>query len=97
MRIKKLPHVKKPCKDCPFRTDCLEGWIQRIDEILKADSFVCHKNTRLQCAGHMLIKGSDNIFVRLAGQMGIELLLTGRELVFATQRDCVDHHIRRKT
>lgn len=22
----RLPAMTKPCKDCPFRTDCLKGW-----------------------------------------------------------------------
>jgi len=88
----KLPHVRKPCKDCPFRTDCMKGWLNRMPEILAEDSFVCHKNTKLQCAGHMLIKGSANAFVRLAGRMRIDLPLSGRELVFETEQDCISHH-----
>lgn len=88
----KLPHVRKPCKDCPFRTDCLKGWLNRMPEILDADSFVCHKNTKLQCAGHMLIKGGANAFVRLAGRLRIDLPLRGRELVFETEQDCIAHH-----
>lgn len=88
----KLPHVRKPCKDCPFRKDCMKGWLNRMPEILEADSFVCHKNTDLQCAGHMLLKGEANAFVRLAGRFGFILPLKGRELVFDTEKDCIDHH-----
>lgn len=53
----KLPHIKKPCRDCPFRKDTLKGWLgeERIREIITADSFVCHKKTDMQCAGHMLV------------------------------------------
>lgn len=44
--------LKAPCKDCPFRTDCIKGWLgeNRAAEI--ADSlidnqktFPCHKTT----------------------------------------------------
>ena len=92
-----LPNVKKPCKDCPFRKDSLEGWLgrDRMTEILDDDTFVCHKTLegiRLQCAGHMLINGNDNGFVRLAGRLGIDLELSGRELVFDTRQACIDHH-----
>ncbi len=89
-----LPHVKLPCANCPFRKDTLKGWLgkQRMTEILAAESFVCHKKTHLQCAGHMLIKGNENIFVRTAEQMGIELTLSGREQVFDTQEQCIEHH-----
>lgn len=90
----RLPHIKTPCRDCPFRKDTLKGWLgeSRMKEILAADSFVCHKKTTMQCAGHMLINGLDNGFVRLAERMGIELDLKGRELVFDTQSECVEHH-----
>lgn len=89
-----LPNVKKPCKDCPFRKDSLKGWLgkERMTQILEADSFVCHKKTDLQCAGHMLINGNANGFVRLANHMGIEVQLSGEELVFDSQQDCIEHH-----
>lgn len=93
----KLPNTKKPCKDCPFRKDSLKGWLgsERMAEILDQGSFVCHKTlhtTRLQCAGHMLIKGDENQFFALADRLGIELELSGRELVFDNDQDCIDHH-----
>lgn len=90
----KLPHISRPCRDCPFRKDTLQGWlgVERMSEILASDSFVCHKKPDKQCAGHMLIKGNDNAFVRLATGLGIKLDLTGRELVFDTERDCIEHH-----
>ena len=54
--MRSLPHVKKPCKDCPFRKDSLQGWLvkERMAKILEQQSFVCHKKHDLQCAGHML-------------------------------------------
>ncbi len=90
----KLPHVKKPCKDCPFRKDSLKGWLgkDRMTQILRAESFVCHKKTDLQCAGHMLIKSQDNSFVRLSKQLGIKLKLLGKELVFDSKESCIKHH-----
>jgi len=90
----KMPHMNKPCKDCPFRTDCMKGWLmrERIEQILGDDSFVCHKNTKMQCAGHMLIKGQDNIYVCLAGRLKIKLKLRGKELIFQTEKACIDHH-----
>ena len=80
----KTPIVKKPCKDCPFRKDTLKGWLgeDRMTEFLNADSFICHKTTggtlrdRKQCAGHMLMKGHENAFVRHAARMNDCLLYT---------------------
>lgn len=71
----KLPNIKSPCKDCPMRKDSLRGWLgkERMQEIMQSDSFVCHKDTSKQCAGHMLIKGNENVFVATAKSMSIEL------------------------
>lgn len=90
----KLPHIKTPCRDCPFRKDALKGWLgeQRVAELLAADSFVCHKRTDMQCAGHMLINGKDNAFVRVASVLNIALDLSGREQVFASKAACIEHH-----
>lgn len=90
----KLPHIKKPCKECPFRTTSLKGWLgeRGIKNILKQGSFVCHKRTDMQCAGHMLLRGQDNDFVQLADRLDIPLDLSGRELVFADEDACIEHH-----
>lgn len=89
-----LPNVKKPCGDCPFRKDTLNGWLgaERMTEILDQQSFVCHKKNHLQCAGHMLMKGESNSFVRLAGRLNIKLDLSGKDLVFDSNEECIDHH-----
>lgn len=88
-----LPNVKKPCSNCPFRKDSLKGWLgSRMEDYVSAQSFVCHKKTTLQCAGHMLLNGTDNGFVRLANRLGLEIQLSGRELVFDTRDDCIAHH-----
>ena len=90
----KLPNCKKPCNNCPFKKDTQKGWLgkQRITEILSEDSFVCHKKSDLQCAGHMLIKGQENSFVRTANRMGLDTGLKGAELVFDSKEQCIKHH-----
>jgi len=87
-------YYKKPCKDCPFKKDTLKGWLgkNRMTEILAISYFVCHKNTHLQCAGHMLINDNKNDFVELANRMGINLNLTGSALVFESKQACIEHH-----
>ncbi len=93
----KLPYMNAPCADCPFRKDSLDGWLgeKRMTGILQSDSFVCHKTThkemddRRQCAGHMIIKGDNNHFVRLANRLRIPLDLRGKDLIFESERDCI--------
>lgn len=95
-----LPNMKKPCANCPFRKDTIAGWLgtERMTEILNSGSFVCHKTIRnkaadrKQCAGHMLMRGSANAFVREAEGRGILLVLEGQELVFETEKECIEHH-----
>lgn len=89
-----LPHQRKPCANCPFRTDCLKGWLgeDRMIGILEAESFICHKKNNLQCAGHMLLNGQHNGFVRLTTRLHIDLKLTGKELVFDSKEACIAHH-----
>tara|TARA_Y100000588_G_scaffold99838_1_gene108464 strand:- start:2273 stop:2581 length:309 start_codon:yes stop_codon:yes gene_type:complete len=100
--MKGLPNQKRPCANCPFRKDSLKGWLgaERMESILNQRRFACHKTlhngvkNRKQCAGHMLIKGKDNEFVELAHRMGMveEMDLSGEELIFATERELIDHH-----
>ncbi len=92
-----LPNAKKPCDGkikCPFRTDCLSGWIgeERIKEIIDGESFVCHKNHNLQCAGHLILKKEKNVFYQMAKRMGVNLNLKGFGLVFKTEQECINHH-----
>ena len=92
----KLPHKKRPCRNCPFKKNTLKGWLgrERMAGIVNGDGFPCHKHKapRQQCAGHMLLLGSGNAFVALAENMGIQLELTGRESVFKSTVDCIEHH-----
>jgi len=46
----------------------------------------------MQCAGHMLINDERNEFVRLAKRLNIPLDLSGRDLVFDTRVQCIEHH-----
>lgn len=86
--------MKTPCQDCPFRKDTLKGWLgaERMAEILAADSFVCHKKIDMQCAGHMLINGQNNAFVRLAARLRLPLNVGGADKVFASAAACIEHH-----
>lgn len=90
----KLPNMKRPCANCPFRKDTQKGWLgsERMAQILAADSFVCHKKTDMQCAGHMLVNGLENGFVRLAHDMRIGLDLAGADLVFESKEALIAHH-----
>jgi len=92
--LRKLPYMNKPCRDCPFRKDCLKGWLGRIrmQEILAQHSFVCHKDNKLQCAGHMILRGDFNMFVSLARALKYVIHLTGHNLVFDIIKQCEDHH-----
>lgn len=95
MSTEKLPHIKKPCKDCPFRKDTLKGWLgeDATRDILRQSSFVCHKKRDHQCAGHMLLV-EHNAFAQIASRMGYTLALSGREQVFDSPEDCIAHHSR---
>jgi hypothetical protein len=94
MSKSELPYKKKPCNNCPFRKDSLPGWLgeERMREILSTKSFVCHKNTNYQCAGHMIINGEQNDFVKLAARLNVSLNLSGEELVFNDHNHCIEHH-----
>nr|CQB46710.1 hypothetical protein [Vibrio cholerae] len=40
----------------------------------------------------MLINGQDNDFVRLASRLGMEIELSGEELIFESREACIGHH-----
>ena len=98
-------YVKRPCKNCPLTKSCTPNWLgeERITEILESDNFVCHETTGVagnnpkitkQCAGHLIINKSSNIFYRLAEFYKIDLELAGSERVFDNYEDCIKHHKR---
>lgn len=96
----RLPNMNRPCANCPFRKDAPAGWLgrERMEEIVAAPSFVCHKTinkgakNRMQCAGHMLLMQDNNQFFNIAKRLGIDLNLSGGDLVFTTPEACVEHH-----
>lgn len=93
-------YIKTPCKDCPFTKTSKKWWLwgKRMKEILAADSFTCHKTwetwkwERKQCAWHMIIKWSWNMFYRLAKMCKIDLWLFWQERVFNSEKECILHH-----
>jgi len=99
-----LPIMKKPCKNCPFRKDSLQGWLgkDRATEIAKTDTFVCHKSVdyeneknksnRLQCAGFMLMRKEESSAVRFAKMLHLDLQLSGDDLVFENESEFINHH-----
>lgn len=68
-----------------------------MTEILAAPSFVCHKTLgrsqrKLQCAGHMILRGKKNAFVAAAAALSEKITLTGRHLVFESEDAAIKHH-----
>jgi len=99
-----LPVMKKPCKNCPFRKDSLQGWLgkERATEIAQTDTFVCHKTVdyseenkmeqRKQCAGFMLMQKEKSSAVRFAKILRLDLQLSGDDLVFENEKQFINHH-----
>lgn len=93
-------YMKSPCAQCPFRKETLKGWLgkERMKEITQSESFVCHKTSqgamsdRKQCAGHMILMGESNEFVRVAKAFQFDLQLQNQGLVFDSPEDCINHH-----
>lgn len=94
----KTPNMKAPCANCPFKKTSLKDWIgrARMSQILSTDSFTCHKDRDKQCAGHMLVLGNDSAYVRLASAMKISLGLKGKDEVFKTKEECIEHHTKHR-
>ena len=95
--ITDLPYAKAPCGNCPFRKSSLKGWLgeERAKEIAESDSFVCHKNTSLQCAGHMVVCKNNNTFVQLAERMfKEEIPIKNKEVLFEDRESFIHHHKR---
>lgn len=69
--------LRRPCANCPFRTDCMEGWLQRgrAQEIANSITheqapFQCHETTEVggaepgheeHCAGALILLEKSNI------------------------------------
>lgn len=97
---KQVPCRRTPCANCPFRKDCLKGWLgeRRAQEIANSDSFVCHKNTQLQCAGHMILLENGNTFWRMMQIFNIQIIFDQekRSLIFDTVKEFINHHKTKK-
>lgn len=61
-------NLKKPCSNCPFRKDCMKGWLGKertediVNTILNDGTFACHKTTEVKdekeyshCAGALIL------------------------------------------
>lgn len=85
-------YMKSPCGQCPFRKDCLKGWLgaERAEEIANETSFVCHKDHSRQCSGSMQLNPM-NTFAQIGERMGL-VELKGREKIFDTKQDMINHH-----
>lgn len=95
---KHLPYYRvKCCGNCPFKKDTMKGWLgrSRAKEIVEAESFVCHKNTDIQCVGHIMVAKGRNIFRRLL-EMEPELIKDlkdkNEKLVFNNPQKFIEHH-----
>lgn len=53
---------------------------------MKVHLFAIKKHDK-QYAGHMLINGEENGFVRLANILNLPIELSGRELIFAAKKE----------
>lgn len=76
-----LKHPKRPCAECPWRTDVETGRFPPERFVALANTaydmsvtlFQCHKSTDdepLVCAGFLLVGADHNLSVRMAGSSG---------------------------
>lgn len=69
-----------------------------MQEILEADSFVCHKTAigthqqKRQCAGHIYLKEKSNIFYRMALMIGIKIEIKNSNLLHQEESSCIKNH-----
>jgi len=98
--MKKIPMVKKPCSNCPFKKDTLKGWLghDRADDIANCSSFTCHKTgdtgkgPRKQCAGFMILKQEESDFYRLLNHAARQFLMKHNNDIFESKEDFIKHH-----
>ena len=88
---------KKPCKDCPWRRNAVNGWLGS----LSAEEWVaaahqearidCHINVEpaTQCAGAAIYRAN---ILKLPRYAEILVLPKDREKVFCTPMEFLDHH-----
>lgn len=98
--MKKIPMVKKPCSNCPFKKDTLKGWLgaDRAEEIANAHGFTCHKTgetgsgPRKQCAGFMILKQEESAFYRILNHAARQFLIEQNNVIFDNKEDFIKHH-----
>ena len=61
------PFIRKPCKHCPFKKDCLKGWLgrDRAEEIAHSigflgQAFTCHNTNESTDEGIKVTVGSKH-------------------------------------
>jgi len=88
-------YMKSPCGQCPFRKDCLKGWLgeERAEQILYSESFTCHKNPLRQCSGAMQL-GPFNTFAQIGLRLG-QVELKGADKLFESETEMINHHRRK--
>lgn len=75
-----LDYVKRPCAECPWRTDIPPGQftadrfraLATCADDLARTIFACHKSPEkgpFMCAGFLLQQGAHNLTVRMSRQM----------------------------
>ncbi len=58
--------LTQPCSECPFRTDCLQGWLGKsraaeiADSIKNGSTFPCHKTTEFDDEGESIGVGEQH-------------------------------------
>ncbi len=87
----------KPCSDCPWRRDSLEGWLgglttgEWLNEAHGEGSISCHTLQGAQCAGSAIYRANVCKLPRLAAALRLP---PDREHVFANRFEFIEHHVR---
>jgi hypothetical protein len=86
---------KKPCNDCPWRRDALNGWTGNMtpEAWLKAvqgeATVECHVKLGNQCAGSSIYRANT---CKKPRNKQILVLPVDRENVFSTPTEFLEHH-----
>lgn len=90
----KRTHCSEPCPSCPYRTDADKKAYTR-EEIAFENSQVsmgCRREQNAECAGHMLMNGNKNFYVRILQRIEPDYELSGRELIFKDAKSLLAHY-----
>ena len=55
-------------------------------------SMGCRREQNAECAGHMLMNGSKNFYVRILQRIEPDYALSGRELIFKDEKSLLAHY-----